>query len=110
MADTVRLQEPLVDPDAAASVNVLLPLPGDAILVGANVAVTPLGKPLTDNATCEWNPFNTAVDSVIGVEPPGATVTLVALGVSVKVGVNTDTLSIWVIVTPPPAAANVRLK
>ena len=97
-------------PEAAASVNVLAPVPGAAMLGGAKLAVTPLGNPLTDNATCDWNPFNTAVDSLIVVEPPCATVALVALGVSVKLGGGTTvklTGCVWV--TPPPIAVTVRL-
>jgi hypothetical protein len=103
------LKEPAAIPEAAASVSVLLPLPGAAMLAGAKLAVTPLGSPLTDNATAHWNPFSPAVDSLIGVEPPGATVALVALGVSVKLGTTTVRLSGWVFVSPPPVAVTVRL-
>lgn len=97
-------------PEVAVKVNVLAPVPGDAILGGANLAVTPAGNPLADNATCDWNPFNTVVDSLIEAEPPGATVALVTLDVSVKVGAGkTVRLSGCVFVTPPPVAVTVRL-
>jgi hypothetical protein len=74
---------------AAASVKVLLPLPGAAMLGGTKLAVTPLGSPLTDNATADWNPFSPAVDSLIGVVLPDTTVALAALGVNVKLGATT---------------------
>jgi hypothetical protein len=80
------LKEPAAAPEAAASVNVLLPLPGAAMLAGVKLAVTPVGSPLTDHATADWNPFSAAVDSLIGVEPPTTTVALVVLGVSMKPG------------------------
>jgi hypothetical protein len=86
VAVTVTLQEPAAVAEAAASVNVLLPLPGAAMLAGAKLAVTPVGSPLTDNTTADWNPFSAAVDSLIGVEPPAVTVALVVLDVSVKLG------------------------
>ena len=71
---------------AAVRVKVVLPLPGEAMLVGAKVAVTPDGSPLMDNATAELKPFATVVVIVTGVEPPGATLPLVALDESVKLG------------------------
>lgn len=93
----------------AASVSVLLPLPGAAMLVGAKLAVTPEGSPLTDSATDELNPFNAAVETVTRAEPPAVTVALVALGVSVKLGTATVRLNGEVLVTPPPVAVTVRL-
>jgi hypothetical protein len=88
VAVTVRLKEPAAVPEAVASVNVLFPLPGAAILAGAKFAVTPCGRPLTDNAICDWNWLNTVVVSTNGVEAPGDTVALVALGVSLKPGIG----------------------
>jgi len=73
---------------------VLLPLPGDAILAGAKLPVTPVGSPLIDKATAEVNPFTRAVVNVAGIEPPGATLRLVALGVSVKLGGKTVRLRV----------------
>ena len=96
--------------EATANVKVLAPLPGAEIVVGAKFAVTPLGSPLTDNATADWNPFNPVVDNWIDVEPPGATVALAALGVSVKLGGGrTVRLTGCVFVTPQPIAVTVRL-
>jgi hypothetical protein len=71
-------------PGAAVIVSVLLPLPGAAMLVGERLAVTPWGAPVTDNAMAELNPLTTTVETVICIIPPGATFTLVALGVSVR--------------------------
>ena len=80
------------------------------MLAGSKFAVTPFGSPLTDNATCDWNPFSAAVDTTIDVAPPRATVALVALGVSVKLGGGTTVkLTGCVFVTPPPVAVTVRL-
>lgn len=88
----------------------LVPLPGTEMLAGAKLAVTPLGAPLTDNATADWNPFSTAVNSLIEVEPACATVALVALGVSEKLGGgNNVRLSGCTFVMPPPVAVTVRL-
>jgi hypothetical protein len=56
VAVTVRLKEPGAVEEAAASVNVLVPVPGVAMLAGTKLAVTPFGSPLTDSSTCDWNP------------------------------------------------------
>lgn len=96
--------------NAAVRVNVLVPLPGVAMLAGAKFVVTPLGAPFTDNANADWNPFSTTVDSLIDIEPPRVTVALVALGVRVKLGGSkTVRLTGCVFVTPPPIAVTVRL-
>jgi hypothetical protein len=80
------------------------------MLAGAKPAVTPAGNEFADNATCDWNLFNTAVDSLIEAEPPGATVALAALDASVKLGAGkTVRLTGCVFVTPPPIAVTVRL-
>lgn len=90
--------------------NVLVPVPGAAMLEGAKLAVIPLGSPVRDKATADWNPFNPATDSLIAVEPPRSTVALVAFNVSVKLGGgNTVRLTGCVFVTPPPVAVTVRL-
>ena len=64
------MEAPFAVVEAAASLSALLPLPGAATLEGANVAVTPVGAPLTDSAIAELNPFTRAVVKVICVEPP----------------------------------------
>ena len=79
--------------EAAARVSVLLPVPGGATLLGANVPVTPAGNPLTESDTAAENPFRTDVDTVIGVEPP---ILRVAFGPDkprLKLGASTVKLS-----------------
>jgi hypothetical protein len=63
---------------------VLCPLPGAAMLVGANVAVTPLGRPDIESATAELNPVPATVVKVTGIDPPRATLSLEALSDSPK--------------------------
>jgi len=70
-----------------------VPLPGDAMLVGVKPAVTPFGSPVSDKAIADLNPFTGVVVSVIVFDPPAVTLALVALGVSVKLGVKTVRLS-----------------
>lgn len=110
VAVTVRVQVPVAAVAATDRVKVLLPLPGQAMPVGVKLAVTPPGSPLIDNATAEVNPLTRAVVRVIGVEPPGATLALVALGVSVKLaGGKTVRLNGTVLPAPPPTAPRVRV-
>jgi hypothetical protein len=53
LAFNVRMQSPDVALEEAVSVNVLLPVPGVAMLDGEKLAVTPAGKPVSDNATAD---------------------------------------------------------
>jgi len=71
--------------EPAASDRVLLPLPGAAIVAGAKLAETPVGAPLTDIVMVELKPVPLVVVKIIGIDPPGAMLALVAVGVSVKV-------------------------
>ena len=88
----------------------LLPLPGEAMLEGAKLTVNPFGSPLRDKATADWNPFDTVLESLVTVEPPRATVVLVAFNASAKLGGGKTTKLIGcVFVTPPPTAVIVRL-
>ena len=89
MAVTTGVQAPTGVPDATDIFRVLAPLPGDAILAGVKLAVTPFGNPLTDNAIADLKPFTEAVVRVIGSEPPAAMLTLEAVDVSVKLGTKT---------------------
>jgi len=105
------VEVPAAAVEAAFSVNVLLPLPDAAMLVGAKLAVTPVGNPLIDKATAEVNPFTRAVVNVMGIEPPGATLALVALGVSVKLeACKMVRLNALVLSAPPPTAPRVRVE
>ena len=79
-----------------------LPLPGDAVLAGAKLAVTPFGIPLTVNPTAAANPFAAAVVTVIGINPPRATTAFVPPSASVKLGPMTVRLSVCVLLIPPP--------
>ena len=96
--------------EAAASVNVLLPLPGDAITGAEKLVVTPVGAPLADNDIADLNPFTAAVAKVTGADPPGETLALVALGVSVKEpDDSTVRLSVCTLLALPPTDPSVRL-
>lgn len=68
----------------AAMVSVELPLPGAATDVGFNVAVTPEGAPVTDNATAELNPPTAALEIVVLPDVPCATDRLVGEALSTK--------------------------
>ena len=109
VAVMVTVETPTTALVPAENVNVLWPLPGVAMLVGAKLAVTPLGSPLADRATAELNPVPPAVVTVIGTDPLRATPALLALIESANVPV-TVRLKVWVLVTPPPAAVMVRLE
>jgi len=105
VAVTVRVEAPAGAVEVADSVNVLLPLPGDAMLVGRKLAVTPLGTPLTDIEMADLNPALAAVVKVIGIEPPGATLAVVAVGVRVKPGDDKIVrLNAWVLSVCAPTA------
>jgi len=77
---------------ATVSVRVLPPFPGDAMLKGVNVAVTPFGNRLTDSAMADLNPFIAIAFNPIAVELPEVTVALAEFAVSAKVGTTTVTL------------------
>jgi hypothetical protein len=98
----VTVETPPTALDPAVSVMVLVPVPGDATLAGANVAVTPAGSPLADNAMAELNPLIVAVETVSVTGLPAATVALLALGINVKLGATTVTATVSVRVNPPP--------
>lgn len=90
------------------SVNVLVPLPGAAMLAGEKPAVTPFGRPLTDSVTAELSPLLVVV-SVILAGLPTITFALVTLDVSVMLGTATVRLRGEGLVIPPPVAVIVRL-
>ena len=104
VAVTVSVNVPAVAIDAAARVKVLFPAPGEAMVEGAKVAVTPAGSPLIERAMAEFNPFTPKVLIVTGIDPPGVTLALVALADNVKLGVKTVRLEVRVLVMPPPVA------
>jgi hypothetical protein len=104
----VIAEVPTLALDAAFTVKVLLPLPGDAIVTGANVPVTFFGNPLTENATLDANPLLLNVDTVSGNDPPRDSTALVPLTASVNVGPMTVSPTDWVFVTPPPDAVTIN--
>lgn len=91
MPVTVRVEVPTSDPtpEAAFSVIVLLPFPGAAMVVGKQVAVTPLGSPLTAKAIAALNPFSAAVITLIDVVPPRFMLALLTPGATENAGVRT---------------------
>lgn len=109
VAVIVRVEVPAAAFDPAVSVNVLVPAPGEAIVAGAKLAVTPVGSPLIAKATAALNPFTRAVVKVIGVEAPAVRLALEAPGVRVKLGATIVRVKLWVLVVPPPTAPRVRL-
>ena len=109
-AVTMSVEEPVSAVAAAASVNVLLPLPGALILVGAKVPVTPVGSPLTDKASAELNPFAVLVVKVTGFELPAGTLTLPALEVRMKLEggrIVRPKATVWL--ASPPTAPSVTV-
>jgi hypothetical protein len=80
----VRVVAPTTAELPADSVIVLCPLPGAPMLVGAKLAVTPLGRPLTDSAMAALKPAPPAVVTVMGIDPPRAIPALLALRERVK--------------------------
>ena len=88
---TVTVEAPSAVLEVAAKVMVLLPLPGEAMLVGENFAVTLCGNPVMERAMADLNPFCAAVVILREIDPPGATVTLVPAGVNVNPGFRTVT-------------------
>ncbi len=74
-----------------------------------NAPVTPAGKPETESATFELNPFDGDVDRVSCAVPPEIALTEVALAENVKVGVGITTETVWVAVLPPPVPVTVSV-
>lgn len=87
VAVTVTLAVPTVAALPTVNVRVELPLPGAAIEAVLKAAVTPVGKPETDNATAELKPPVTLVVIVELPEVPCAKVRLEGEATTVKSGV-----------------------
>ena len=90
------------------SVRVEFPDPGDAMDVGLNAAVTPVGKPVAVSATADWKLPEIAVVMVLVPFAPSATVNN---GVAAEI-VNVPGAVIFrvtddVCVTPPPVPVTV---
>ena len=82
----VTVEVPIAAVLLAAKVKVELPLPGAAIEVGLNVAVTPAGSPEAERATAELNPPLTVVETVAVRELPCGTDTLPGEALTAKLG------------------------
>lgn len=67
----VTVTVPVVAVLLAEKVSAELPLPGAAIEVGLKLAVTPEGKPDTDNETTALKPPLTVLEMVVVPEPLG---------------------------------------
>ena len=99
---TVTVEVALAVVDAALSVSVLLPVPGDAIEAGEKVAVTPFGNPLMENRIDAPKPLVPTAYTEIGSEPPRGTVTLVPPRERLKLGPMTVSVTVKVLEIPPP--------
>jgi hypothetical protein len=96
--------------EAAVRVSMLVPTPGEAMLVGVKMAVTPVGSPLMVKATAALKLFTFAVVSVTDEAAPGRRETLATLEDKVKLAdPRTVRANDWVFVVPPPTAPMVRL-
>jgi hypothetical protein len=78
----VTVEVPVVAVLLAASVSVLVPV----VLVGLNVAVTPLGMPDADRATLPVKPFSAATETVLVPLAPCITVRLLGNAERLKFG------------------------
>src|SRR5215472_12931298 len=70
VAVTVTFVVPVAAVLPAVNVSVEFPLPAAAIELGLKLALTPAGKPETDNETAALKPLLTAVETVLLPEPP----------------------------------------
>ena len=103
---TVMVAGPVVATLLAISVNVLEPGVG----FGLNKAVTPLGKPETDNATLLLKPFCAATAIAVMPLPPCGTLKLLGDAESVKFGPGvtvSETEAVWV--KPPTVPVTVTV-
>ena len=103
---TVTVAGPVVATLFAISVNVLEPGVG----FGLNKAVTPLGKPETDNVTLLLKPFRGAIAIAVMPLPPWGIPKLLDDVESVKFGpavIVTETVAVWV--NPPTVPVTVTV-
>lgn len=101
-AFTVMVETPATAVVAAVNFKVLVPPPGEAMLTGESVAVTPFGKPLAESVTADLNPAITAVASEIDTLLPAITVAAVAFAAKVNEGLATETATNELRDKPPP--------
>lgn len=87
---------------AMLSLKLLAPLPGEAMLAGENVAVTPLGSPLIENAMADRNPPSALVARLRGVVLPVDAVSVEASARRLKLGLAATTRVIELERARPP--------
>lgn len=87
---------------AAYNFIVVLPLPGEGTVEGANAAVTPAGNPLTEKLMGDLKPAAIALVTVKDALPPAAMLIFVTLGFNAKVGTAIVTLTAVDRLNPPP--------
>ncbi len=88
------------------SVSVLVPLPGEGIVVALNALVIPFGSVEVEKLTGELNPPVVVVVRVTVARPLGRNTTMGGLALNAKP--TMFTVSDNVRVTPPPEAMTVR--
>jgi hypothetical protein len=90
---------------SAVKVRVEFPLPGNGILPGLKVAVTPAGNPEADKTISAFRELSkTATVTVVLAEPAWVTETLAGDALTEKPGLATLKLMWMVCVVPPPDA------
>lgn len=83
-----------------ANVKVLLPFPGALTFCGLNTALTPTGRPETENATGELNPPSALVVRATVAFFPGAMAAEAEEAASVKPAMFSVSAAFWM--SPPP--------
>lgn len=86
VADTVAAYVPALALLVAVSFRTLFPEPGAAIVAGVNAPETPVGNPVTENATAALKVEFGVLVNVTVLEPPAATLTDVVPEVNANVG------------------------
>ena len=95
---------------AAVKVNVLVPVPGAAIVAGENEAVSPAGIPFAESATAALNPLSAVVVTGVLMVPPVGTLSPEAPAVSLSPGTATTlTLRVVLFTSDPPVAVSVMV-
>ena len=101
----VKRELPIAVPAFLVRVMVDEPFPGEPMVCGLKLALTPAGNPETERAIGELNPPTVAVVTLSTPFVVELTVTLLAPGDSEKVGTFTETTCLSVM--PLPAAMSV---
>ena len=100
---------PVVAVLGTVTVSVVLPFPGEAMLVGDKVPAAPFGKPDSVNATADLNPPLIVVVRIILAGEVERTVALPVLAPRVKFGTVMVRDRGKVLMTVPPVAFTVKV-